>query len=233
MALPPSAAATPAPAPAESTKQLLLKIDGQAADLKALRGDVDELRNQLRAALDERDQLRYLLERQDRRANEAEHKLKGMRAQLRRASRAKPAMTPEEAPQFADAEQGFRYLVLTRWAVRTPVSEQGQRPLPDFRIGPQFLDSLAQLEGIKPEKVADVVVEIVMGRAQELTGREVHRLRTGPGGKDPVRTRPDGAVAYRASLQVKTPSARRIHYWQCADGVVELARVATHDDFEA
>lgn len=39
------------------------------------------------------------------------------------------------------------------------------------------------------------------------------------------------AVAWRASLQVNTPSARRIHYWVLPSGRVDLARVSTHDDF--
>ncbi|MGE0305963.1 MAG: hypothetical protein AB7N61_23235 [Acidimicrobiia bacterium] len=123
--------------------------------------------------------------------------------------------------------------MLTQWATRTLPSEQRDRPLPDFLIGPRFLDSLSRLEGIKEEKVADVVFEIVTGIAPQIPSREVHHLRTGSGGDDPVRIRDDGAVAWRASLQVKTPSARRIHYWVLANGDVELARVTTHDDFDA
>ena len=61
----------------------------------------------------------------------------------------------------------------------------------------------------------------------------MHRLRTGLGGDDPVRVRKDGAAAWRASLQVNTPSARRIHYWVLPNGQVEFARVATHDDYDA
>ena len=125
------------------------------------------------------------------------------------------------------------YLVLTRWATRTLPSEQHARPLPTYAIGPRFLASLDKLEGIKDEKVADVVVEIVTGLAPQIPGREVHHLRSGPGGDDPVRVRVDGAVAWRASLQVKSPSARRIHYWVLSAGGIELARVTTHDDFDA
>lgn len=35
------------------------------------------------------------------------------------------------------------------------------------------------------------------------------------------------------SLQVKTPSARRIHYWVRKDGGIEFGRVTTYDDFDA
>lgn len=125
---------------------------------------------------------------------------------------------------------GVRQHVLTQWATRTILSEQAQRALPEYLIGPDFLESFESLEGIKPEKVADVVVEIVTGRAPEIEGRKVHRLRSGSGGSDPYRVRDDGAVAWRASLQVNTASARRIHYWVLPDGRYELNNVAIHDD---
>ena len=112
-------------------------------------------------------------------------------------------------------------------------SEQHDRPLPGYSVGPRFLDSLSRLEGIKEEKVADVVFEVVTGLAPQIPGREVHHLRIGAGGDNPVRVREDGAMAWRASLQVKTPSARRLHYWILPNGDIELARVATHDDFDA
>jgi hypothetical protein len=219
--------------PAESTRALLLKIDGLTAEVSGLKREQESLRTQLLAGTDERETLRYLLEQAERRANRAENDLKSTRSRLRKAGNAKSSAPASEGPRFADAEQGFRYLVLTQWATRTLPSEQHDRPLPDYVIGPWFLDSLSRLEGIKEEKVADVVFEIITGLAPQIPGREVHRLRTGPGGDDPVRIRDDGAVAWRASLQVKTPSARRIHYWILSNGVVELARVTTHDDFGA
>lgn len=219
--------------PAESTKALLLKIDGLTAEVSGLKREQEFLRNQLVASSDERETLRYLLRQAERRANRAENDLKSTKSRLRKAGNAKAATACVEGPQFADHEQGFRYLVLKQWATRTLPSEQRDRPLPNFIIGPRFLDSLACLEGIKEEKVADVVFEIVTGLAPQIPSREVHHLRTGPGGDDPVRIREDGAVAWRASLQVKTPSARRIHYWIMPNGDIELGRVTTHDDFDA
>lgn len=231
---PPSTASPPAtPRPAESTNTLLRKIDGLTAEASGLKRDQDNLRAQLHASADEREQLRYLLDQAERRANRAENDLKSARSRLRKAGNTKSRPATGEGPQFADAEQGFRYLVLTQWATRTLPSEQTERPLPAYIIGPRFLDSLDKLEGIKEEKVADVVFEIVTGLAPQIPSREVHHLRTGPGGEDPVRIRDDGAIAWRASLQVKTPSARRIHYWVRPSGQIEVARVATHDDFDA
>lgn len=239
--------ATPAPAPAptparpavsETTRGLLLKIDGLRAEVGRLERAVGELRGEqrstLQAAEDEREQLRYLRDEADRRARRAEHELKQARARLRKAGKAKAAPEPVAEPRFADPEEGFRYWVRTQWATRTLPAEQEQRPLPDYDLGPRFLASLDALEGIKLRKVADVVFEVVTGLAQQNPSRELHRLRCGPGGKDPVRTRSeDGATAYRVSMQVKSPAARRLHYWQLPSGRIELARVATHDDFDA
>ena len=231
----PRPASTPPAAqrPTESTRGLLFKVDGLMAEIAGLKRDVVNLQTQLLAGTDEREQLRFLLDQAERRANKAENDLKSTRARLRKAtSTSKSGSSTGNGPQFADPEQGFRYLVLTRWATRTLPSEQRDRPLADFLIGPRFLESLERLEGIKAEKVADVVFEIVTGLAPQLPSREVHHLRTGSGGDDPVRVRDDGAIAWRASLQVNTPSARRIHYWVLPSGQIELARVATHDDFD-
>lgn len=227
---------TPAPAsgsqPTASTKALLLQIDGHKAEINRLRREEAALRGQLNASSDEREQLRFLYDQAERRANRAENELKSAKARLRKAGNTKASATPEDGPRFADPEQGFRYLVLSQWAKRTIPSEQAERPLPGYLIGPRFLDSLADLEGIKIEKVADVVFEVVTGRAPQIAGREMHHLRTGTGGDDPIRVRADGAVAWRASLQVKTASARRIHYWELPSGQFELARVAVHDDYD-
>lgn len=226
------APAAPPPKPAAATKELLLKIDELKAQVKQLTRAEAGLRAQLAATDREWEQLRYLRDESERRANRAEHELMMARSRLRKASSKAPKASSAVGPEFADREQGFRYLVLTRWATRIPPSEQRDRPLADYVIGPGFLDSVDRLEGIKVEKIADVVFEIVTGLAPANASREVHHLRAGPGGDDPPRTRADGSMAWRASLQVNTPSARRIHYWALPDGRYELARVATHDDFE-
>ncbi|MDR1214485.1 MAG: hypothetical protein LBK54_10455 [Propionibacteriaceae bacterium] len=221
------------PSPATESTRLLLRIDELSAEVADLKRDQESLRAQLLGGADERAQLSYLLGQAERRANRAENDLKAARSRLRKASNAKSSTKASPGPQFADAEQGFRYLVLTQWATRTLPDEQRERPLPPYIVGPRFLDSLDRLEGIKPEKVADVVFEIVTGLVRSIPGREVHHLRPEMGRKDVFRVRDDGAVAWRASLQVKSPSARRIHYWTLPNGRIELARVTTHDDYDA
>jgi hypothetical protein len=39
-------------------------------------------------------------------------------------------------------------------------------------------------------------------------------------------------VAWRANISHGTPAARRIMWWRTPAKAVELARIATHDDFE-
>lgn len=143
----PAAPPLPGPQPAAvPTRALLLKIDGLMADIARLEREAEEARAQQAATVDEREQLRYLLDQSDRRANKAEHELKATRSRLRKAGNAKAPGADAPGPQFLDREQGFRYRVLTQWATRTLPSEQRQRPLPDYVVGPRFLDSLDKLE---------------------------------------------------------------------------------------
>ncbi len=226
----PPIVATPPEAPSDTRQQLLLQITALKTRIATLEAEAEKARALAEANSDEIRQLRYVINKVEAERDRAENGLARSRTELRKA-RGKRSRPAAEEPQFADPELGFRHLVQARWATRTPVAEQAARPLPEYGIGAGFIQSLADLEGVSREKVADVVVEVVTGVAPKVAGREVHRLRSGLGGADPVRTRPDGAVGYRASLQTNTPSARRIHYWTLPGGQIELARVCTHDDF--
>ena len=101
----------------------------------------------------------------------------------------------------------------------------------NFQIGPAFLGSLEAIEGVKTERSMTSIVEVLTGLARTLPSRELHRLRTSEAGNSRTEVRHDGAVAWRASLQVGSPSARRLHYWHLPDGTIELAKVCLHDDF--
>ena len=87
------------------------------------------------------------------------------------------------------------------------------------------------MQGIRRSKVVEVVVQVLTGLDAGLASRERHQLRTGLGGDDPPVVRNGGETCWRVSLQVKTPSARRLHYWVCADGSIELSSVRLHDDY--
>ena len=79
-------------------------------------------------------------------------------------------------------------------------------------------------------KIAEVCADVVSGRFRVMPGREHHALRAGAGGDSAQRTRADDAVAFRIAVQIKTPGARRLHYWRLPDGTAEFACVVHHDD---
>lgn len=132
---------------------------------------------------------------------------------------------------FSDPADQLRFEVKMAWLRRFSEPERNDtRRLMSWRVGEDFFESWNQVkQGIERSKVVDVIVEVLTDLAPSLTSREVHQLRTGPGGDDPVRTRGD-QIAWRVSLQVNTPSARRLHYWRGPEGI-ELASIRLHDDY--
>lgn len=208
-------------------------VDGLKAEVAELKRRLATLTEQVAGLTSERGLLEHMKDQQARELARADHELRGLRAKLRKAGQRRAPTAPSASgPVFADAEQGFRYAVLTAWARRTPVAEQPSRPLAEYALGPDFLASVREVDGVSVEKVADVVFEVVTGRAATLSGRELHQLRGSvAGGSGYVRRPADGATCWRASLQVNTPQARRLHYWQLPGGRIELSRVARHDDF--
>lgn len=214
----PAESPTPAPKPAVASLSLkVTELQARVADLEA----------RLSATEQERQALVHLRQEDTATINRQDAQLRQLRKKVR-TSTAAPA--EPIAPTFADREQGFRHQVVTAWARRTPPAEQPHRPLPDFVIGPGFIASIDALEGVTEAKIADVVFEVLTGRADHLASRELHHLRTGKGGDDPQITRADGAACWRVSLQRNTASARRLHYWRLRDQTVELSRVVLHDD---
>jgi hypothetical protein len=131
---------------------------------------------------------------------------------------------------FVDPEEQFRFEVLLTWVRMIPASEKPDRPMAEYRLGPDFLPTLDALEGVSRDKVLAVVVEVLTGIAVQKTGRDLHQLRTSDGGGSPYVVRPeDGAQSWRVALQRETPQARRLHYWRLGD-TYELSRVVRHDD---
>ncbi|WP_336735939.1 hypothetical protein [Nocardioides sp. CCNWLW239] len=230
---PPEPTPPPEPAPAKkaAVQSMSLQVTAIKAEKAHLEAELTELRDQVSGLRNERVQFAKDLARAARQVETRDAELARMRSQLRRAKQrsAPPEVAP---PVFADRERGFRHLVEASWARRIPVGEQPTRPLPDFKIGERFLDSVDTLEGITVDKIADVVMEVLTGLAEQSTGRELHQLRTSAGGNSAPQSRSDGAICYRVSMQVHTPSARRLHFWKCPDGTIELSRVVVHDDME-
>ncbi|WP_406030490.1 hypothetical protein OG801_18860 [Nocardioides sp. NBC_00163] len=220
-----------APAKKAAVQSMSLQVTAIKAEKAHLEAELTELRDQVSGLRNERVQFAKDLARAARQVETRDAELARMRSQLRRAKQ-RTAPPDVALPVFADRERGFRHLVEASWARRIPVGEQPTRPLPDFAIGERFLDSVDALEGIAVDKIADVVMEVLTGLAEQSTGRELHQLRTSAGGNSAPQSRPDGAVCYRVSMQIHTPSARRLHFWKCPDGTIELSRVVVHDDME-
>jgi hypothetical protein len=199
--------------------------------LDAARAEAQELRAQLTVVEQDRDRLLERLrdtasraERADREARDAQAILSGereaadqLRAELRRVA-------PDEPTRLRDD-------IHSAWLRATTPADRDQYGWREPALGEDLLPSLTHVHGVSRERVVEVCAEVVCGRARERTGLEVHPLRTSEGGGTPQLVREDGAKAYRASLQVNTPSARRLHYWELPDGGVELAKIAYHDDF--
>lgn len=136
-------------------------------------------------------------------------------------------------PEFTDPEVQFRWEVRQAWARRIPAAEKAALPLGDYDLGPEFLTTLEQLAGVERSKVVEVVVDIATGRVHHLPGRETHQMRVSGAPGSPYRTRDDGATCWRVSLQVNSPGARRLHFWQKGVGPPELSSVRHHDDERA
>lgn len=107
-------------------------------------------------------------------------------------------------------------------------------PLRRLRVGPEFLRTVRELEGVSVDKVVEVCAQVACGIASSIPAREVHQLREGTRGAGGRTREADHAKAWRCSLQDNTASARRLHWWSVPGddgGVVELASVGLHDEY--
>lgn len=184
----------------------------------------------------------------EQRWQEAEQELRAARSQLESAReleiRGKEALrltrrttasqeTPEDRrAHWQSAEEWVRHEILRAWVERVPASDKAQNPLPEYLVGPRFVDSLATLTGDQFSKAMKAIVHVLTDRARDLGGRELHPLRTGDGGNDADQFRQNGQRCWRVAIERDVPSARRLHYWSGAGLPNELSRVVLHDDME-
>lgn len=212
----------------ESESDQLIGSTQRALD--EARTEISQLRDQLTAA--EQDRL-ALLERQrsaTARADTAERAEKTARSDARRQRDAASQLRDTLAAAMPETA-ALRTLIQARWEASTTTADRAQYPWREPTFGPEFATSLDHVEGVSRERVFDVCADVACRRAADRPGLELHALRSGDHGGAPQRVRPDGAKAYRASLQVRTPAARRLHYWELPDGGIELAKIVYHDDF--
>jgi hypothetical protein len=133
------------------------------------------------------------------------------------------------------SERSF-LLAIRLWHARQ--FDEGDRtdhPLLRMCVGPKFLASVRETDGIEIDKVIEVCGQVAADLAHKVPGRDVHALRDGSRGAGSMTRGRDGAKAWRYALQVGTPSARRLHWWNVPgpDGaVIEFARIGTHDSLD-
>jgi hypothetical protein len=197
--------------------------DAMRAERDALTRVVSQLEAQRDRSVRRHEQSKQRLRRESQRAARLAAERDDLRQRLTTAA--------HDGDLFDTREGQFGFEVELAWARRIPKAEKASRPMVSYTIGPGFFPSWDCVDGVERSKVVDVVVEVLTGIADEQPGRQVHQLRQGPGGNDPFVTRQGGETCWRASLQVNTPSARRLHYWRRSNGSIELSAVRLHDDF--
>lgn len=198
--------------------------DAMPIDVPPRQGDeegaaLDLLRDELETVRQDRSQLRRAL---------AETR-KQLRIALQQVAKGEGETgATDSAPAFLEA-------VRVAYARMLPEGQRWDWPLRRMTVGPEFLERLRSLQGIKLGKVLDVCAQVACGVVREVSGRQAHRLRTGERGAG-YRTRAvDGAAAWRCSLEDGTAAARRLHWWSTPgpDGEsIEFASVGVHDDYD-
>ncbi|MEH0110785.1 hypothetical protein V6N00_13825 [Tersicoccus sp. MR15.9] len=225
LAAPSAAAVVPDPVQDPQVAGLKVRL---AAQLRRTRELEDERDEAVADAVREAD-------RADRVGRENDRLRAELRAERAKATAARRASRSADAaptgPAFTDPQHQFRHEVYLAWVDRFPAAAKDEHPMAGFDLGERFLPDLEALQGIDRSKVVDVVVEILTGLADRLPGREMHRLRGGVAGAPTIED-PVLGTAWRVSLQVKTASARRLHFWRGYDGHITLATVGVHDDLE-
>lgn len=179
------------------------EIDRLEAEAAELRGEADELRDALR---------------------HSEWRSRSLQNRLRSVG------VSDAATAANDAETAFIEEIRDAYERRYLHGDREDWPLGDVRLHPEFLLAVDKVD-VDRSKLLEVCADVASGRARTMDSRQVHQLRTGDSGGAPVRVRSrDGAAAWRCSLQHKTPSARRLHWWALPGGGVEFAHVGLHDD---
>jgi hypothetical protein len=204
-----AAALRPAEATGVAENQALAEeLQGAREERLALVAQVRQLREQLQES------------RREQRAAEQRRD-----AEARRNGEDEPLAT----------ERSFLQAVRVAYARVFDEDDRTQRPLQRMRIGREFLASVRATQGIDVDKLIEVCVEVAADLAHKKSGRDVHPLRAGERGAGDRMRKRDGARAWRCALQVNTPSARRLHWWNVpgADGAtIEFASVGVHDEVD-
>jgi hypothetical protein len=152
-----------------------------------------------------------------------------VQSQLRQVQRAAAEREPQ-GPELSPDDQ-FRVLVYAHWLGSVGPAERESRPLGPYKIGARFMELVAA-SPVGIDKIAWACAQVICGRAPALHGLNVHVLRVGGGPSEQRVRAEDDAKAWRCALQTVGPSAQRMHYWVLPGGLIELASVGPHDNYD-
>ncbi len=219
-----------------ATLQELVAAASQAgAELVGLQRAQDALRLELKAEQQIAEGARAGLEDSAARLARVQDELLQLRAYKRRTQPAlKRSLVTASDGLFATTDERLRHDVYLAWAKNVPASDKVRQALPpEWKAGPEFAASLYGFtEPGVVAKALKATVEVLTGAAERNPARDVHALRANQGGETAQLVRADGARCFRAAVEQKVASARRLHFWKLPDGTVELSRVVVHDDFK-
>ena len=191
-------------------------------DLVDARGEARSLRLQLAAAEDDKRNAIAEMRKHRERANEAE---KQNRRERDRRIHAEDLARGRGAHD--DPETQLRHEISLACGHLSAELGRDAEQSREFVLGPDFLNTLASLQGIARVQIVEKIAGLLVGAPNS----HGHVMRSAEGGNSPQRIRAsDGAKAFRLYLQRGSHSARRLHYWQLGDGTIELANVGVHDD---
>jgi len=164
------------------------------------------------------------------------NKLKLDMAELRKAKRAQQSnksSTFSRRNRFASDSEWLHEELRRAWIGRYTAQERSDsyRLRPEkFSFSEEFCDSVKEprLDEDEIRKVVRLMVDLVTGRNAAERKHTVHELFEGLGGAQ--RSRTDGALCWRVHIENGSPQAKRLHYWEKRDGVIEFGWVANHDD---
>ncbi|OUM41049.1 hypothetical protein B8W73_11880 [Arthrobacter agilis] len=175
------------------------------------------------------------VERRNQQLTEQVAHLNEQLARLRRKRRPLRAGEGRQSasPAFLTANEQVQHDLYLAWVERVPATEKEAHPLGEYRFGDEFAASLNLLPVDKKQKALKAVVDLLSALPGALRARDAHVLRTSPAGDAPPVTRAGGSeTCWRLSVELGVEAARRLHYWKCSDGVIELSRVVVHEDFK-
>jgi len=138
----------------------------------------------------------------------------------------------DEAAAWRSASDEIGKEVAVRIAVYKSRLVRGLHPewdeVPSVRFGKNFVEIADRACQANPDALVPRLLRSIVDTAEKLNFSAMHALRENQSGGAPQRERrTDGAKACRRDIDYEF----HLHYWQCIDGIAELASMGPHNDF--